>query len=203
MWIPLSPARLIWVWSTTLVFFGGGACVSCSNKFLTINYLDQHRSFVTLHRFPGDHDELDQNGFSRKGKNPLVLKVEVYPWRKIKHSATHRRTHSYSRQLTKTGATRRRQTRRALTGTRGRIPSAIYLLCNLSRSLHLFSRQPRLRLPLTTQTFNPSHGALKPPNDDKLGAPRSLRGVLLCSHPLRPLPRTRNICEAVLESKIF
>lgn len=63
-------------------FFLGGwgvAWVSCPNKFLTINYLDQHRSFVTLHRFPGDHDELDQNGFSRKGKNPLVLKVEVYP----------------------------------------------------------------------------------------------------------------------------
>lgn len=52
-----------------------GLEVFCATKFFTINYLDQHRSFVTLHKFPGDHDEFDQNGSSRKGgKNNLRFK---------------------------------------------------------------------------------------------------------------------------------
>lgn len=52
-------------------------------RFLTRNYLDRHRTFVALHKLPEDHDESDQNGFSRKEKtnkkNRLVLQVYVYP----------------------------------------------------------------------------------------------------------------------------
>lgn len=37
-------------------------------RFLTRNYLDQHRTFVAQHKLPEDHDESDQNGFSRNEK---------------------------------------------------------------------------------------------------------------------------------------
>lgn len=138
---------LLWfLWGFGLVGF------FVPKRFFTINYLDRHRIFVALHKLPEDHDESDQNGFSRKEKKIKRIpsfKSLCLSLRENKHSATHRWTKLLSPANQNRNSTTEAQW--ALTGTRGRSCSDTYLLCHLSLSSHLFSGHSHLRLPLNFQ----------------------------------------------------